>query len=51
MGKPRGKRGYIFQRKRVSANWYVKLSSPDGKRQEISLGTSDRAQAETYRFP
>jgi integrase len=40
---------YLFQRP-GSRNWYVKLRSP-GKRVEVSLGTSDRRQAEVLALP
>jgi integrase len=40
---------YLFQRP-GSENWYVKLRSP-GKRVEVSLGTSDRRQAEVLALP
>jgi hypothetical protein len=37
---------YLFLRN-GSRNWHVKLQSPGGERVEKSLGTSDRAQAES----
>jgi integrase len=42
--------GYLFQR-HGSANWYVKLRSPGAKRKEVSLGTSDKLQAEIVAAP
>jgi integrase len=50
MAKASRKRDYIFQRP-GSSNWYVKLRSPGEKRKEVSLGTSDRAQAEIIALP
>jgi len=41
---------YLFQRP-GSANWYVKLRSPGEKRKELSLGTSDRREAEVRAGP
>jgi hypothetical protein len=41
---------YLFQRP-GSANWYVKLRSPGEKRKELSLGTSDRREAEVLAGP
>ena len=43
------KTDYLFQRPR-SKYWQLKLQSPDGRR-EISLHTTDHAQAEVIAFP
>jgi integrase len=41
---------YLFQRP-GSSNWYIKLRSPGEKRKELSLGTSDRREAEILAGP